>query len=247
MKQAAAAFGLTLATGLATAQSSAPSTRSTHIYNTDFQKSSATGDRTARPQGRRSQRNHRHLRHRLTRANALSSRQVTEALSRFSSAALDRIAREAIALREWFRGVISRIKTEGAKALSSRDVRRPNAVLAQASSYAQIETSPKGGRLRLVIEQSWRTPDELLVPVAVAMAELLCEADLDLVRKCENPICTIWFDDRKAIAGAGAARPCAATAPGSPGLMGTARTITKRIQARTWSAHRCNSSCAVFR
>jgi hypothetical protein len=48
--KAAAAFGLTLlAAGLATAQSSTPSAGSTDIYNTDFQKSFATGDRAAPP------------------------------------------------------------------------------------------------------------------------------------------------------------------------------------------------------
>jgi predicted RNA-binding Zn ribbon-like protein len=36
----------------------------------------------------------------------------------------------------------------------------------------------------------------LLVPVAEAMAELLETGDYQLVRRCENPNCTLLFYDR---------------------------------------------------
>ena len=41
----------------------------------------------------------------------------------------------------------------------------------------------------------WRTPDTLLLPVAQAMADLVCHADFTMVKKCEGPACTMLFLD----------------------------------------------------
>jgi predicted RNA-binding Zn ribbon-like protein len=132
----------------------------------------------------------------LVGSKAPSSAEAAEKVARFGSADLDQVAKEAVALREWFRGVLSRGKAKGVVTLSSQDLHRLNGVLARDSSHRQIENSAKDGLPRLVTRRAWRAPAELLVPVAVAMAELLCHADLDLLRKCHNPICTIWFFDR---------------------------------------------------
>lgn len=133
--------------------------------------------------------------HWLVGADALASTEAARVASRFKTAALDRMAAEALALREWFRGALPRAKARGAAALSSQDLKRLNDVLARGSSYPQVQNAPRSRRPRLVTEQAWRTPGELLVPVALAMAHLLCDADLNLVRKCKNPSCTIWFYD----------------------------------------------------
>jgi predicted RNA-binding Zn ribbon-like protein len=37
---------------------------------------------------------------------------------------------------------------------------------------------------------------DLLIPIAEAVADLLVHGDFDLVRKCENPACSLWFYDR---------------------------------------------------
>jgi predicted RNA-binding Zn ribbon-like protein len=132
----------------------------------------------------------------LVGSKALSSAEAAKMLARFRPADLDQVAREAVALREWFGGVLSRGKAKGVVTVSSHDLRRLDGVLARDSSRRQIESSAKDGRPRLVTRRAWCTPAELLVPVAAAMAELLCHADLALVRKCENPTCTIWFFDR---------------------------------------------------
>jgi len=41
----------------------------------------------------------------------------------------------------------------------------------------------------------WRTPDTLLLPIAQAMAGLLCDEDFTLVKNCEGPTCTMLFLD----------------------------------------------------
>jgi predicted RNA-binding Zn ribbon-like protein len=40
------------------------------------------------------------------------------------------------------------------------------------------------------------TPEEYLLPVTEAVAELLAEADFDLVRQCASERCVLWFYDR---------------------------------------------------
>lgn len=41
----------------------------------------------------------------------------------------------------------------------------------------------------------WSGPEQLLVPVAESAAALLCQADVSLVKKCENPACILFFYD----------------------------------------------------
>ena len=36
---------------------------------------------------------------------------------------------------------------------------------------------------------------DLLLPIAEAMGDLLCNVDFASVRKCESPACTLWFRD----------------------------------------------------
>lgn len=109
---------------------------------------------------------------------------------------LDKVAKEAMALREWFRGVVARAKVDGSGALAPADVARLNSVLARGAAFQRVEPVDEAGRLRVVTRRNWRDSRELLVPVAAAMADLLCEGDFDLVDRCENPACTLWFYDR---------------------------------------------------
>lgn len=70
-----------------------------------------------------------------------------------------------------------------------------NHVLARGGTYQEViwgkAQPPKRLQHRRVA-----TPEDLLVPVAEAIAELLAEGDFALVRKCESPDCTLWFYDR---------------------------------------------------
>ena len=116
--------------------------------------------------------------------------------ARFPARELDRVAAEAIVLREWFRAVLARAKARGVASLPHADIERLNTVLARDATYRRIESEGEGAGLRLVAGRAWHKPGDLLVPLAAAMADLLCDADLDLVRNCENPPCTMWFYDR---------------------------------------------------
>ena len=132
----------------------------------------------------------------MRQSGALDSVDAKRVLSTFRQVDLDHVAREAVDLREWFRDALARAKAKGVHALPAQDIERLNAVLTRDAAYRRIKFADGDGRLRLIAERAWRAPGELLVPIANAMADLLCEGDLSLVRNCENPPCTMWFYDR---------------------------------------------------
>ena len=69
-------------------------------------------------------------------------------------------------------------------------------MLTKDAMFRQVDPAGEDGRLRVVTHRHWREPDELLAPIAAAMAELLSESDHALVRRCTNPACPLWFYDR---------------------------------------------------
>jgi predicted RNA-binding Zn ribbon-like protein len=75
------------------------------------------------------------------------------------------------------------------------DPKALNDVMAKASSHPELVADGTGG-LRLERRRGQDTPLQLLAPVAEAAAELLATGDFDLVRKCEDAGCTMWFYDR---------------------------------------------------
>ncbi|MGO4713887.1 CGNR zinc finger domain-containing protein [Bradyrhizobium sp. 2TAF24] len=95
----------------------------------------------------------------------------------------------ARSLREVVRALVVRRK-QGA----AIDAAELNVLLAHAASH--LELVADGGEIRLLRRRSVRTPADLLAPVAEAAAELLATGDFDLIRKCEDPTCSLWFYDR---------------------------------------------------
>ena len=99
-------------------------------------------------------------------------------------------------MRELFRDLVAQMQAGGHKAVSVENVERLNAVLERDSRFERMERDRDGQRLRLVAGRPWREPAEMLMPIAVAMADLICNIDVGLLRQCENPVCTLWFYDR---------------------------------------------------
>jgi predicted RNA-binding Zn ribbon-like protein len=105
----------------------------------------------------------------------------------FAPSALLNTARR---LREAIRRLVVKRKA-GMRA----DVGEINEFLAAARSYPQIEW--EGHKLpRMVREREQKTPEQFLAPVSEAAAELLVNGDFNLIRKCEDSSCVLWFYDR---------------------------------------------------
>ena len=113
---------------------------------------------------------------------------------RFERAALDGAAQDAVELREWFRGVLERIKARGRRAVTAPDLKRLNGLLARGASVQRVEPTSDG--LKTVSVQPMDEAQALLAPLAAAIADLICHGDLDLVRRCEGEQCALWFYDR---------------------------------------------------
>jgi len=132
----------------------------------------------------------------LRHVGVLNGADVARIAARFAAVDLDAIALEAMSLREWFRQVLGRIKQNGRAVLAPSDLARLNTALSHDATVAQLEMSADGKGLQMVSRHAWRAPAELLVPIASAMADLLSQGETQLVRRCENPVCTLWFYDR---------------------------------------------------
>jgi predicted RNA-binding Zn ribbon-like protein len=69
-----------------------------------------------------------------------------------------------------------------------------NTFLAEAQSHLKLVPDKDGG---LRLERQWerRTAEQVLAPVSEAAAELLATCDFDLVKRCEETECGLWFYD----------------------------------------------------
>lgn len=101
-----------------------------------------------------------------------------------------RLQEAAVALREEARALIER-----RKAGKHGNPDALNRVLGRGAAYRQLVWKP-GSHPRRVTHGRIETPEDLLLPVAESIAELLEAGDFKLVRRCENPACTLWFYDR---------------------------------------------------
>jgi predicted RNA-binding Zn ribbon-like protein len=123
---------------------------------------------------------------------------------------LDAVAAQARALREWFRAFVHEHKGRPLKPSVLRQLEPLNRVLARDEEFGQIavgdlahdhtrnheqDEKPVSG-LVWRLQRRWRSPDTLLLPIARAMADLICRDDFTHVKACEGPTCTLLFIDR---------------------------------------------------
>lgn len=70
-----------------------------------------------------------------------------------------------------------------------------NQLLARSSAYQQIVWQAPDTP-ELVQHRNFLTLEDVLIPVAESIANLLVEGNFALIRKCENPECSLWFYDK---------------------------------------------------
>ncbi|MCZ6721275.1 MAG: CGNR zinc finger domain-containing protein [Proteobacteria bacterium] len=125
-----------------------------------------------------------------------------------SPEALDGVAVQARELREWFRAFVAAHAGRRLEPSALADLDKINRLLARDEIYRQIE--PRAIKARNASQETqgahssslqwrrhrrWRAPEDLLLPIAEAMGDLICRADFERVRNCEGPTCTLWFHD----------------------------------------------------
>jgi predicted RNA-binding Zn ribbon-like protein len=119
---------------------------------------------------------------------------------------LDAIAAQARALREWFRDFVLAHKGKPLTPHVLEELKPLNQVLERDEAFdaigsrsTHLDDDPAGqthvAALEMHVQRRWRSPASLLLPIARAMAELICSADFTQVKKCEAPTCTLVFLD----------------------------------------------------
>jgi predicted RNA-binding Zn ribbon-like protein len=115
---------------------------------------------------------------------------------------LDEVAAQARALREWFREFVRSHMGRPLNAKALNLLEPLNRVLERDEGYGAIvprsanrrNPSPASGfELRRL--RRWSTPNAVLLPIAEALAHLVCSSDFSLVKACEGKICTLLFLD----------------------------------------------------
>lgn len=132
----------------------------------------------------------------LAEAGAIEPLEGKRAMANWKPADLDAVAQEAVALREWFRSVVTRLKEHGRGALSLDDIEKLNELLSLDVTVRRFEPTGCKEKYRVSVRRNWTQPRDLLAPIAAAMAELVADGDFGLIRQCENTLCTLWFYDR---------------------------------------------------
>ena len=114
---------------------------------------------------------------------------------------LDAVAARARALREWLRGFVQRHRGKSLSRSTEAELEPLNGLLARDRTFTQLVVRSKAdthegeAALKLVARRRWQSADDLLLPIAQSIAELVCTADFAEIKKCEGSACVLHFLD----------------------------------------------------
>jgi predicted RNA-binding Zn ribbon-like protein len=115
---------------------------------------------------------------------------------------LDAVAVQARALREWFRDFVKEHRGKPLRASALAQLEPLNALLARDEEFGRIVVRSRAhahegqSALELRAMREWASPDTLLLPIARALADLVCNEDFTRVKACEGAGCILFFMDR---------------------------------------------------
>jgi predicted RNA-binding Zn ribbon-like protein len=128
----------------------------------------------------------------LAQSQTLDQKQAEEILVNWqNSREAEATLQDATRLRAKLREMAERL-VKG-KTVPQAAVAAINEWLAHQTGHAELKRARGGFEKRFQAE--FREPAQLLWPVAESACDLLCYADLALVKKCENPVCVLFFYD----------------------------------------------------
>lgn len=110
---------------------------------------------------------------------------------------LDRLAAQVRTLREWFRSFVRERKGRPLTPGDLAELEPLNELLRRDEGYGEIVAQPPGHvpAFTFLQRRRWNSPEALLLPIAQAMARLVCDEDFAHVKACEGPTCTLLFAD----------------------------------------------------
>ena len=136
----------------------------------------------------------------LTQAKLVPAAALDELKARAMPGELDKVADQACALREWFRGFVRKHMGRSLAPKALHELGPLNRLLERDEAFGQIsrhsDGDGDGDRFELRMMRRWRSPEALLLPIGGAMARFVCEEDFADVKACEGQSCTLVFADR---------------------------------------------------
>ena len=133
----------------------------------------------------------------LAQAKLVPTDELEAMSARAKPGELDKVADQARALREWFRGFVRTHAGRPLAATALRELGPLNNLLEQDEVFRRIEPRHDDGHdgLTLRTTRRWRSPESLLLPIGEAMATFVCDEDFSDVKACEGHNCTMLFAD----------------------------------------------------
>ena len=134
----------------------------------------------------------------LAQAKLVPADALDELKARAMPGELDKVADQARALREWFRGFVHKHMGRPLTSKALQELVPLNTLLQRDEAFSQISRHRHGdgNRLDLRMMRRWRSPESLLLPIGEVLARFVCEEDFANVKACEGHSCTLVFADR---------------------------------------------------
>jgi predicted RNA-binding Zn ribbon-like protein len=132
----------------------------------------------------------------LAQAKLVPADALNELKARAMPGELDKVAVEARALREWFRGFVRKHMGRRLPAKALQELGPLNRLLQRDEAFSQISHRREHREhFELQVVRRWRSSEFLLLPIAEALAKFVCEEDFARVKACEGHGCTLVFAD----------------------------------------------------
>jgi predicted RNA-binding Zn ribbon-like protein len=134
----------------------------------------------------------------LAQAKLVPADALDDLNARAKPGELDRVAGQARALREWFRGFVQKHMSRPLTAKALSELAPLNRLLERDEAFSRISRHRHHGsdRLELQMTRRWRSPESLMLPIGEALARFVCEEDFADIKACKGHSCTLMFADR---------------------------------------------------
>jgi predicted RNA-binding Zn ribbon-like protein len=133
----------------------------------------------------------------LAQADLVPTQALNALTDRTTPGELDKVADQARALREWFRGFVRQHMGRPLTAEAIHELAPLNRLLERDEAFSRIAMRRDGDadRLELQTRRPWRSTESMLLPIGEALARCVCDEDFANIRACEGHTCTLIFAD----------------------------------------------------
>jgi predicted RNA-binding Zn ribbon-like protein len=114
---------------------------------------------------------------------------------------IDAVAAQARSLREWFRGFVHAHRGKQLDYRALEELEPLNQLLSRDQEFSKIvlrarQQSATPLPLHRARLRKWSSPETLMQPIAIALAEVACDENFANIKACEGARCSLLYVDR---------------------------------------------------